>query len=145
MKKPGVSSLNPYAEPYIPLAKRKDPTVEDVKPGNEAAWFEPCSRSSLMQILSVLNVYMENNRDLEATIDRLNQLEFLCSFLDISKHPDMKMFTFESSESLPDTLDISDVSESRSSTPFGARRLKNVAGDETGASSSGSMESDIAS
>ncbi|KAB2079558.1 hypothetical protein ES319_A05G012200v1 [Gossypium barbadense] len=46
---------------------------------------------------SVLDVYMANNGDLEATIDMLNQLE---------------MYTVESSDTLLDTLDIGDVSES---------------------------------
>ncbi|TYH15040.1 hypothetical protein ES288_A05G012400v1 [Gossypium darwinii] len=150
--KPEVSSLNPYAASYIPLAKREGSIAKDIKPGNESAWFDPSSRSnaslesaipgignhpvalksdpghgSLMQnqgemsgeqIMdeefdmdleylrmmfpglsndSVLDVYMANNGDLEATIDMLNQLE---------------MYTVESSDTLLDTLDIGDVSES---------------------------------
>ncbi|XP_022755281.1 polyadenylate-binding protein-interacting protein 5-like isoform X3 [Durio zibethinus] len=42
--KPGVSSLNPYAASYIPLAKREsnnDVISKDIKPGDETAWFEP--------------------------------------------------------------------------------------------------------
>ncbi|XVF88204.1 hypothetical protein PTKIN_Ptkin19aG0031300 [Pterospermum kingtungense] len=45
--KPGVSSLNPYAASYIPLAKREtndNVTAKDVKHGNEIAWFEPSSQ-----------------------------------------------------------------------------------------------------
>ncbi|XP_016706805.2 polyadenylate-binding protein-interacting protein 5 [Gossypium hirsutum] len=78
---------------------------------------------------SVLDVYMANNGDLEATIDMLNQLE---------------MYTVESSDTLPDTLDIGDISESISSANCGTLKLKNVAG-ETGASSSGSTESAVTS
>ncbi|XVE63565.1 hypothetical protein DITRI_Ditri07aG0030700 [Diplodiscus trichospermus] len=142
--KPGVSSLNPYAASYIPLAKREandNVTAKDIKCGNENALFEPSSHlkhnpqysnssldhvthgiekhqipeasapksdpshGSLMQHLgemtdkqimdeefdmdleylrmvfsglsneSLLDVYLANNGDLEATIDMLNQLE----------------------------------------------------------------------
>ncbi|XVE98521.1 hypothetical protein REPUB_Repub03eG0113300 [Reevesia pubescens] len=142
--KPGVSSLNPYAASYIPLAKREgsdNVTAKNIKRGNETAWFERSSHfahnlhytnaslgsvthgtekhqipessalkthpahSSLMQnpgemtdkqIMdeefdmdleylrmtfpglsneSLLDVYMANNGDLEATVDMLNQLE----------------------------------------------------------------------
>ncbi|XVF47935.1 hypothetical protein PTKIN_Ptkin03bG0149600 [Pterospermum kingtungense] len=192
--KPGVSSLNPYAASYIPLAKRgaNDNAISiDVNQGNETAWFETSSHSghhaiydnaslhsvthgtekhrvteasalksrpgygSLVQNLdemadnqildeesdmdleylrmtfpglsneSLLDVYVANNGDLEATIDMLNQLE---------------MYPVESSETLPDTLDIGDVSESGSLATCGALKLKNVAG-ETNASSSGAVES----
>ncbi|KAK6236076.1 hypothetical protein SCA6_011413 [Theobroma cacao] len=196
--KPGVSSLNPYAASYIPLAKREgndNVAAKDIKRGNETAWYEPSSHlahnphhsntsldsvthgtgkhqipeasaltshpahGSLMQNLgemtdkqimdeefdmdleylcmifpglsneSLLDVYWVNNRDLEATVDMLNQLE---------------MYTVESSETLPDTLDIGDVSESGSSATCGALKLKNVAG-EASASSSGSAEPAVAS
>ncbi|TYJ14070.1 hypothetical protein E1A91_A10G092500v1 [Gossypium mustelinum] len=182
--KPEVSSLNPCAASYIPLAKREGSIAKDIKAGNESAWFDPSSRSnaslesaipgignhlvalkndpghgSLMQnqgemsgeqIMdeefdmdleylrmkfpglsndSVLDVYMANNGDLEATIDMLNQLE---------------MYTVESSDTLPDTLDIGDISESISSANCGTLKLKNVAG-ETGASSLGSTESAVTS
>ncbi|KAG4144048.1 hypothetical protein ERO13_D05G011350v2 [Gossypium hirsutum] len=154
--KPEVSSLNPYATSYIPLAKREGSIAKDIKAGNESAWFDPSSRSNAslesatpgignhpgemsgeqimdeefdmdLQYLrmmfpglsndSVLDVYMANNGDLEASIDMLNQLE---------------MYTVESSDTLPDTLDISDISESISSA-----NLK--------ASSSGSTESAVTS
>ncbi|GMI97605.1 INCREASED POLYPLOIDY LEVEL IN DARKNESS 1, CTC-interacting domain 5 [Hibiscus trionum] len=183
--KPGVSSLNPYAASYIPLAKRE---------ANENAWFEPSShfahkphysnayldsvsqgtkkhqvaegsavksypaRGSLkntgeviekqfmdeefdmdLEYLrmtfpglsneSLMDVYLANGGDFEATIDMLNQLE---------------MNTVESSESLPDTLDIGDVSESVSSATFSPHKLKNMAG-ETSSSSSGAAESAVAS
>lgn len=132
--KPGVSSLNPYAASYVPLAKRETKD-RDVKRGNETAWFEPSphysnasfesvtrgtgkhqvpeastlksntSHGSLMQnpgemtdkqIMdeefdmdleflrmtfpglsnqSLLDVYLANNGDLEASVDMLNQLE----------------------------------------------------------------------
>ncbi|XVF34448.1 hypothetical protein REPUB_Repub18cG0059700 [Reevesia pubescens] len=187
--KPGVSSLNPYAASYIPLAKRganDNVRAKDIKRGNDTAWFEASSNfaqnpyysnasldpvtcgtgkhhipeasalkshpahSYLMQnpgemtdkqIMdeefdmdleylrmtfpglsneSLLDVYLANNGDLEATVDMLNQLE---------------MYTVESSETLPDTLDIGDVSEAGSSATCGALKLKNVAG-ETSTSSS---------
>ncbi|TYH88709.1 hypothetical protein ES332_D01G206900v1 [Gossypium tomentosum] len=156
--KPEVSSLNPCATSYVPLAKREGSIAKDIKAGNESAWFDPSPRSNVSlesaipgignhlgemsgeQIMdeefdmdleylrmmfpglsndSVLDVYMANNGDLEATIDMLNQLE--------------------SSDTLPDTLDIGDISESISSANCGTLKLKNVAG-ETGASSSGSTE-----
>ncbi|KAG4163222.1 hypothetical protein ERO13_D01G158400v2 [Gossypium hirsutum] len=166
--KPEVSSLNPCATSYVPLAKREGSIAKDIKAGNESAWFDPSSRSNASlesaipgignhlgemsgeQIMdeefdmdleylrmmfpglsndSVLDVYMANNGDLEATIDMLNQLE---------------MYTVESSDTLPDTLDIGDISESISSANCGTLKLKNVAG-ETGASSSGSTESAVTS
>ncbi|XP_022749550.1 polyadenylate-binding protein-interacting protein 5-like isoform X2 [Durio zibethinus] len=143
--KPGVSSLNPYAASYIPLAKREANdivTAKDIKHENKTAWFEPSSHfahnpphysnvsldsvthgtkkhqipetsalksnpshDSLMlnpgemtdkQIMdeefdmdleylrmafpglsneSLVDVYLANNGDLEATVDMLNQLE----------------------------------------------------------------------
>ncbi|TYH40201.1 hypothetical protein ES332_D12G230800v1 [Gossypium tomentosum] len=159
--KPEVSSLNPCAASYIPLAKREVSIAKDIKAGNESAWFDPSSRSNAslesaipgignhlimdeefdmdLEYLrmmfpdlsndSVLDVYMANNGDLEATIDMLNQLE---------------MYTVESSDTLPDTLDIGDISESISSANCGTLKLKNVAG-ETGTSSSGSTESAVSS
>ncbi|KAB2023949.1 hypothetical protein ERO13_D06G047900v2 [Gossypium hirsutum] len=196
--KPGVSSLNPYAASYIPLAKREasdNVTAKDIKHGNENAWFKPSSHfaynphssnaflgssaygtekhqvaegsavkshpahGSLMQnpgemtdkqIVdeefdmdleylrmtfpglsneSLLDVYLANDGDFEATVDMLNQLE---------------MHTVESSETLPDTLDIGDVSESGSSATCVGLKLKNMAG-ETSASSSGGAESAVAS
>ncbi|XP_050364517.1 polyadenylate-binding protein-interacting protein 5-like [Argentina anserina] len=65
---------------------------------------------------SLADVYLANKGDLEATIDMLNQLEF---------------YTVESSEGLPDTLDIGDVSES-GLLPNAAWKLKNVAGEASG-------------
>ncbi|TYG77071.1 hypothetical protein ES288_D03G165600v1 [Gossypium darwinii] len=166
--KPEVSSLNPCAASYIPLAKREGSIAKDIKAGNESAWFDHSSRSNASlesaipgignhlgemsgeQIMdeefdmdleylrmmfpglsndSVLDVYMANNGDLEATIDMLNQLE---------------MYTVESSDTLPDTLDIGDISESISSANCGTLKLKNVAG-EIGASSSGSTKSAVTS
>ncbi|KAB2076623.1 hypothetical protein ERO13_A06G047900v2 [Gossypium hirsutum] len=142
--KPGVSSLNPYAASYIPLAKREasdNVTAKDIKHSNENAWFKPSSHfaynphssnaslgssaygtekhqvaegsavkshpahGSLMhnpgemtdkQIVdeefdmdleylrmsfpglsneSLLDVYLANDGDFEATVDMLNQLE----------------------------------------------------------------------
>lgn len=68
---------------------------------------------------SLSDVYLANKGDLEATVDMLNQLE---------------LYTVDSTENLPDTLDIGDVSESGSSS----QKLKSVAGGEVGDSSSGS-------
>ncbi|CAL8996728.1 unnamed protein product [Prunus brigantina] len=65
---------------------------------------------------SLTDVYLANKGDLDATIDMLNQLEF---------------YTVESSESLPDTLDIGDVSES-GLPGNSAWKLKNVAGEASG-------------
>ncbi|KAE8056435.1 hypothetical protein FH972_013210 [Carpinus fangiana] len=70
---------------------------------------------------SINDVYLANNGDLEATVDMLNQLEFQ---------------PFESSESLPDTLDIGDVSEFGSSADCAPLKLKNVEGETSAASSS---------
>ncbi|PON58939.1 Ubiquitin system component Cue [Trema orientale] len=70
---------------------------------------------------SLADVYLANKGDLEATVDMLNQLEF---------------HTVESSESLPDTLDIGDVSESGSSAHFASLKLKNVPGAAEGSSES---------
>ncbi|KAJ7966106.1 polyadenylate-binding protein-interacting protein 5-like [Quillaja saponaria] len=75
---------------------------------------------------SLTDVYLVNRGDLEATIDMLSQLEF---------------DTFESSGSLPDTLDIGDVSESGSSVEYASLKLKNVAAEaSTSFSSLGSAK-----
>ncbi|TXG62080.1 hypothetical protein EZV62_013443 [Acer yangbiense] len=78
---------------------------------------------------SLNDVYLANNGDLEATIDMLTQLEF---------------DTMESSEILPDTLDIGDVSESGASSECASLKLKNVV-PEVSASSSASAEPGIVS
>ncbi|XP_062089440.1 polyadenylate-binding protein-interacting protein 5-like [Humulus lupulus] len=70
---------------------------------------------------SLAGVYLANKGDLEATVDMLNQLEF---------------HTVESSESLPDTLDIGDVSEPGSSAHFASLKLKNISGSAEGSSES---------
>ncbi|PPD86459.1 hypothetical protein GOBAR_DD16590 [Gossypium barbadense] len=205
--KPGVSSLNPYAASYIPLAKREasdNVTAKDIKHGNENAWFKPSSHfaynphssnaflgssaygtekhqvaegsavkshpahGSLMQnpgemtdkqIVdeefdmdleylrmtfpglsneSLLDVYLANDGDFEATVDMLNQLEFASAYqyftCTLLSH--LKLF--------PTTLDIGDVSESGSSATCVGLKLKNMAG-ETSASSSGGAESAVAS
>ncbi|KAE8705913.1 dnaJ-like protein subfamily B member 4-like [Hibiscus syriacus] len=185
--KPGVSSLNPYAASYIPLAKREANDNVTAKHSNENAWFEPSlhfahkphySGASLESVAhgtkkhqvaegsavkshpgcgflmqnpgemidkqfmdeefdmdleylrmtfpdlsneSLMDAYLANDGDFEATVDILNQLE---------------MHAVESSELLPDTLDIGDISESGSSATCSPLKLKNMAG-ETSASSSG--------
>ncbi|KAK6248264.1 hypothetical protein QUC31_019829 [Theobroma cacao] len=179
--KPGVSSLNPYAASYIPLAKREgndNVAAKDIKRGNETAWYEPSSHlahnphhsntsldsvthgtgkhqipeacalkshpahGSFMQNLGE----MTDKQIMDEEFDM--DLEYLCmifpglsneSLLDV-----YWMYTVESSETLPDTLDIGDVSESGSSATCGALKLKNVAG-EASASSSGSAEPAVAS
>ncbi|XP_044472572.1 polyadenylate-binding protein-interacting protein 6-like [Mangifera indica] len=187
--KPGVSSLNPYAEAYVPLCKREaydrtECTINDSKTGNETAWYtnpihetqnqhqskvslasvapgdekgpipeqssvkyhpihDSYGSSSSKQMMdeendmemaylqmtfpglsdqSLADVYMANKCDLEATIDMLNQLEF---------------DAVESSENLPDSLDIGDVPEYRASSESASLKLKNVVG-EASSSSSGS-------
>ncbi|KAF3450777.1 hypothetical protein FNV43_RR06866 [Rhamnella rubrinervis] len=62
---------------------------------------------------SLTDVYLANKGDLGATIDMLSQLEF---------------YTVESSETLPDTLDIGDVSEIGSSAHYASLKMKNVPG-----------------
>ncbi|KAK3212788.1 hypothetical protein Dsin_017494 [Dipteronia sinensis] len=78
---------------------------------------------------SINDVYLANNGDLEATIDMLTQLEF---------------DTMESSEILPDTLDIGDVSEPGASSECASLKLKNVV-PEVSASSSASADPGIVS
>ncbi|KAJ7958711.1 polyadenylate-binding protein-interacting protein 5-like [Quillaja saponaria] len=70
---------------------------------------------------SLTDVYMVNKGDLEATVEMLSQLEF---------------DTFEFSGSLPETLDIGDVSESGSSADYAPLKLKNVAAEASTSSSS---------
>ncbi|KAK9273310.1 hypothetical protein L1049_018117 [Liquidambar formosana] len=65
---------------------------------------------------SLTDVYVANNGDLEATVEMLSQLED---------------YNVESSENLPDTLDIGDVSESRSSSQSASLKLKEMAVDFT--------------
>ncbi|ESQ41102.1 hypothetical protein EUTSA_v10014836mg [Eutrema salsugineum] len=60
---------------------------------------------------SVTDVYLANSGDLEATIEMLNQLE---------------IYSNEAQESLPETLDIEDISESGPSTSK-ASKQKSVA------------------
>uniref|UniRef100_A0A5B7C3F4 Putative polyadenylate-binding protein-interacting protein n=1 Tax=Davidia involucrata TaxID=16924 RepID=A0A5B7C3F4_DAVIN len=74
---------------------------------------------------SLSDVYAANKGDLEATVDMLSQLE---------------LYTVDSSEILPDTLDIGDVSEPGSSSEAASLKLKKVEG-EVGGSSSGSSNS----
>ncbi|KAJ4846210.1 hypothetical protein Tsubulata_034737 [Turnera subulata] len=74
---------------------------------------------------SLVDVYMANKGDLESALDMLSQLEF--------DSP-------ESSEYLPDSLDIGDVSESVSAAECSSVKLKNVVGE--GSASAGSSASD---
>lgn len=63
---------------------------------------------------SLADVYMVNGGDLEAAIDMLSQLEF---------------DGVQSSETLPETLDIGDISESGNFADSASLKLKNVAAD----------------
>jgi len=164
MKPAGVSTLNPYAAAYVPLAKRDAVDArgggygsgggyavpEVVKghlatPGGASGSFYGSSSSwSVNQVVSksapvpvvdeefemnldylrmafsgmsdesLGDVLMANQGDLEAAIDMLNLLEF---------------DTTESPESLPDSLDIGDVSELVPSAECSSVKLKNVSGE----------------
>ncbi|CAK9136572.1 unnamed protein product [Ilex paraguariensis] len=70
---------------------------------------------------SILDVYLANNADFEATIDMLNELE---------------LYTWDSSEKHPHTLDIGDVSDYWYSSDHATQEQKQVAA-EVGVSSSG--------
>lgn len=172
--KPGLSTLNPYAAAYIPLAKRDSQPEEvpkhqlrhkavlegdsrgtaaqlgqDVFSMKSQSVHGSCNGSSqyesevlekqmmdlefdmVMDYLqtafpglskqSLADVYFANNGDIEATVDMLSQLEFRID---------------ESSEGLPDTLDIGDVSESGSSSHCASLKQKNVPGAAEGSSES---------
>ncbi|KAI3454053.1 hypothetical protein Pfo_010716 [Paulownia fortunei] len=71
---------------------------------------------------SLSDVYLANRCDLDAAVDMLNQLEI---------YPD------DSSDKLPDTLDIGDVPESGSVGELASQKVKNATA-EAGASTSGS-------
>ncbi|EYU29257.1 hypothetical protein ABFS82_05G129600 [Erythranthe guttata] len=73
---------------------------------------------------SLSDVYLANRCDLDAAVDMLQQLEM---------YPDD-----DSSDKLPDTLDIGDVSESGSVSELSPHKVKNVVTAEAGASKSGS-------
>ncbi|KAF7830225.1 polyadenylate-binding protein-interacting protein 5-like [Senna tora] len=69
---------------------------------------------------SLVDVYIVNRGDLDAAIDMLSQLEF---------------DNVESSGSLPETLDIGDVSEFGSSADSAPLKLKTVAAEASTSSS----------
>lgn len=192
--KSGTSSLNPFAESYIPLSKREpknegktsEITAEkSPKSSGETTWFDTRSQGpketkqiylqsdasfdlnlhgieelligedfmkkghenpsnetekyytdedSQMDLAylgtlfpgisdqSLLDVYTANGGDLEASIDMLNQLEFYP--VDARRH-------------LPESLDIGDVSDVKSSAE-GSSKLKGICpGEACGPSSSG--------
>ncbi|CAL9229952.1 unnamed protein product [Arabidopsis halleri] len=143
--KPGAFALNPHAASYVPISKRvdyggggddglmfaaKSPTqgqqisfsgveVSMPKKSSEMAYkqirdddldlemdidmdieYLLVTFSGLSQE-SITDVYLANGGDLEATIEMLNQLE---------------IYSTESEENLPETLDIGDISESGPST-----------------------------
>ncbi|XP_038710490.1 polyadenylate-binding protein-interacting protein 5 isoform X2 [Tripterygium wilfordii] len=70
---------------------------------------------------SLSDVYLHSGGDMDATMDMLNHLE---------------CYSVESSENLPDTLDIGDVVDSGSSAGCSSSKLKNAV-DEASVSSSG--------
>ncbi|KAG7554920.1 Ubiquitin system component Cue [Arabidopsis suecica] len=143
--KPGAFALNPHAASYVPISKRvdyggggddglmfaaKSPTqgqqisfsgveVSMPKKSSEMAYkqirdddldlemdidmdieYLLVTFSGLSQE-SITDVYLANGGDLEATIEMLNQLE---------------IYSTESEENLPETLDIGDISETGPST-----------------------------
>ncbi|CAE6096234.1 unnamed protein product [Arabidopsis arenosa] len=142
--KPGAFALNPHAASYVPISKRMDygggddglvfaaksPTqgqqisfsgveVSMPKKSSEMAYkqirdddldlemdidmdieYLLVTFSGLSQE-SITDVYLANGGDLEATIEMLNQLE---------------IYSTESEENLPETLDIGDISETGPST-----------------------------
>ncbi|KAB1204531.1 Polyadenylate-binding protein-interacting protein 5 [Morella rubra] len=83
----------------------------------------------LNQLESLTDVYLANNGDQDATIDMLNQLEDVTA-------SGFQFHNSESSETLPESLDIGDVSESSSSADYASLKLKNVEGDTSAASAS---------
>ncbi|EOA22637.1 hypothetical protein CARUB_v10003307mg [Capsella rubella] len=137
--KPGAFALNPHAASYVPLSKRVDCGGDDglvfaMAPasfsGVEVSMPKKSSEMAYKQIRdddldmemdidmdieyllvtfsglsqeSITDVYLANSGDLEATIEMLNQLE---------------IYSTESQETLPETLDIAigDISESGPST-----------------------------
>ncbi|XP_044463917.1 polyadenylate-binding protein-interacting protein 6-like isoform X1 [Mangifera indica] len=104
---------------------------------------------------SLADVYMANKLDLEATVDMLTQLEgdhFVFNLLQCFKElrkcpcfmgsltrfiPKAVFEAVESSENLPESLDIGDVPESGTSSESASLNLKSVVG-EASSSSSGS-------
>ncbi|XP_028802387.1 polyadenylate-binding protein-interacting protein 5 [Neltuma alba] len=76
---------------------------------------------------SLIDVYMVNGGDLESAIDMLSQLEF---------------DGVHSSESLPETLDIGDISESGNFADSASLKLKNAAA-EAGTSSTPSAPATV--
>ncbi|XLR36246.1 hypothetical protein S83_064146 [Arachis hypogaea] len=72
---------------------------------------------------SLRDVYMVNECDIDAAVEMLNQLE-------------LKFDGVESSGSLPETLDIGDVSESGSASDSASLKLKNVAAEASTSTSS---------
>ncbi|XP_010419714.1 PREDICTED: polyadenylate-binding protein-interacting protein 5-like [Camelina sativa] len=141
--KPGAFALNPHAASYVPLSKRMDcgrgddglvfamaPAQQISFSGVEVSMQKKSSEMAYKQIRdddldiemdidmdieyllvtfsglsqeSITDVYLANSGDLEATIEMLNQLE---------------IYSTESQENLPETLDIGigDISESGPST-----------------------------
>ncbi|KAF5461474.1 hypothetical protein F2P56_017570 [Juglans regia] len=81
-----------------------------------------------ISVQSLTDVYLANKGDLEATIDMLNQLEF---------------YSLETSEILPDTLDIGDVSEFGSSADCASLKLKNIEGEANAIAASCSSKGSV--
>uniref|UniRef100_A0A7N0TAM9 CUE domain-containing protein n=1 Tax=Kalanchoe fedtschenkoi TaxID=63787 RepID=A0A7N0TAM9_KALFE len=124
---PGPSKLNPYAAAYVPIAKRRDDASNLAHVDSDSskafagghadggqlemdlAYLQTLFPSISEQSLS--DVYFVNDCDLDAAYDMLSQLE-----------------------TLPDSLDIGDVSEPQILPEFANLKLKEVAGVASGAS-----------
>ncbi|KAJ0243298.1 Polyadenylate-binding protein-interacting protein 5 [Hirschfeldia incana] len=148
----GAFALNPHATSYVPLYKRVDhadmdgllfdnPTTEEIGFGGVQVSVPKNSSQVAYKLIrddddldsemdqmeidmdieyllvtfsglsqeSITDVYLANSGDLEATIEMLNQLE---------------IYSNETQENLPETLDIGDMCESGSSTSKGSTQKK---------------------
>uniref|UniRef100_A0A7N0TAX3 CUE domain-containing protein n=1 Tax=Kalanchoe fedtschenkoi TaxID=63787 RepID=A0A7N0TAX3_KALFE len=132
---PGPSKLNPYAAAYVPIAKRRDDASNLAHVDSDSskafagghadggqlemdlAYLQTLFPSISEQSLS--DVYFVNDCDLDAAYDMLSQLEHFESNL---------------TQTLPDSLDIGDVSEPQILPEFANLKLKEVAGVASGAS-----------
>ncbi|CAN8252283.1 unnamed protein product [Cochlearia groenlandica] len=161
--KPGGSSLNPYAEAYVPLAKREAPVVD------EEQWHaKPPPTQHQPHVAHGLgiqgtgsgsglqgNAYKQmNDDDLDMDMD----IEFLLvTFSGLSYESingvylanngdldatiemltQLEIYSTEAEEYLPDTLDIGDVPETTRPSSSIAPELKNANSKASASSSSG--------
>ncbi|XP_020549982.1 polyadenylate-binding protein-interacting protein 6 isoform X1 [Sesamum indicum] len=88
---------------------------------------------------SLSDVYLANKCDLDSAVDMLNQLEMIDSrMLHFLSH--VKIYPDDSSDKLPDTLDIGDVPESVSSSGLVSLQEQRNSTAKAGASTSGSSK-----